>query len=133
MMRTHCLAVLALVAAGSLAAGSATAAQTQTHVVSTENARTALVQANVQRTADLAKLDALLSSPAATTAARKGLDVAAARQALPTLSNAELRDLAMRAQALERDPASGLSKDANDLLVIFLIVAIVILVLQAID
>ena len=131
MMRTHCLAVLALVAAGSLAAGSVAAAQT--HVVSTESARTALVQADAQRIADLTKLDALLSSPAATAAARRGVDVVAARQALPTLSDAELRDLAQRAQALERDPASGLSKDANDLLVIFLIVAIVILVLQAID
>ena len=131
MMRTHCLAALALVAVGSLAAGSAAAAQT--HVVSTENARTALVQADAQRNADLTKLDALLSSPAATTVAQRGVDVAAARQALTTLSDAELRDLAARAQTLERDPAGGLSKDANDLLVIFLIVAIVILVLQAID
>jgi hypothetical protein len=130
MMRTDRLAVLALVAASSLAAGSAAA--TQKHVVSTETARATLVQADAQRGADLTKLDALLSCPAAVAASRKGVAVAVARQALPTLSSTELRDLASRVQALDRDPASGLSKDANDLLVIFLVVAIVILVLKAV-
>jgi hypothetical protein len=54
-------------------------------------------------------------------------------RALATLSDAELRDLAVRARALEQDPAAGLSSDVNQLLIIFLIVAIVILVLQAVD
>jgi hypothetical protein len=52
---------------------------------------------------------------------------------LAALSDTELRDLAARAQALEQDPVAGLSSDVNQLLIIFLIVAIVILVLQAVD
>jgi hypothetical protein len=39
----------------------------------------------------------------------------------------------VRAQALNADPVAGLDQDIRTLLVIFLIVAIVILVLQAVD
>ena len=130
-MRTDRLAALALVAVTVLAA--ATTAGAVQHVASSEAARAALVEAASQRDADLAALDGALSSPAATRVAEKGVDVAGARRALATLSDAEIRDLAARARAVDRDPAGGLSKDANDLLVIFLVVAIVILVLQAID
>jgi hypothetical protein len=130
-MRTDRLVAFALVAAGVLAA-AATAAATQ-HVTSPEAARAALVEATSQRDVDLAALDGILSSPAATRAAERGVDLRSARRALATLSDAEIRDLAARARAFDRDPASGLSKDANDLLVIFLVVAIVILVLNAVD
>jgi hypothetical protein len=63
-----------------------------------------------------------------------GADLDAVRRAAPLLSDAELRDLAARAAALQADPAAGVSN--NDLrwaLYIFIIVAIVILVLQAVD
>jgi hypothetical protein len=52
---------------------------------------------------------------------------------LAALSSTELRQLAERAAALRGDPAAGLSSDVNTLLIIFLVVAIVILVLQAVD
>jgi hypothetical protein len=112
---------------------AATMAGAAQHVTTPDAARAALVEATAQRSADLATLEGVLSSPAAARVAEQGIDVGAARRALATLSDAEVRDLAARARALESDPASGLSKDANDLLVIFLVVAIVILVLQAID
>jgi hypothetical protein len=130
-MRTDRMAALVLLAAGNLALSTAaTAAQ---HSVSPQDARAALVAAGSQRAADLETLNSVLSSPAARAASQKGVDVATARVALPTLTDQELRDLAARVQALDRDPASGLSKDANDLLVIFLVVVIVILVLQAVN
>lgn len=130
-MRTNRLAAFALAAATVLAiASTAGAAQ---HVTSPEAARAALVEATSQRDASLAALDGMLSSPAATRVAARGFDVASARKALATLSDAEIRDLAARTRVFDANPVGGLSKDANDLLVIFLVVAIVILVLQAID
>jgi hypothetical protein len=79
-------------------------------------------------------VESALSSPqAARAAATVGLDIHQVRSAAASLTDAELRDLAARASALEADPASGLSHDVDELLVIFLIVAIVILVIKAVD
>jgi hypothetical protein len=76
----------------------------------------------------------VLSAPeAAAAAAAAGTSVAELRGALSTLSDGELRDLAARASALSSDPVAGLDPDVKQLLVIFLIVAIVILVFQAVD
>jgi hypothetical protein len=103
------------------------------HVVTQEVAQAALAGSAAQRAADLQTLEAALSSPAAERVAARGLDVAGARRALKGLSAEELGELAARAGELNHDPVAGLSKDAEDLLVIFLIVALVILVLQAVD
>ena len=112
----------------------ASAANATTHVVGPEQLGAALADQAGQRATDMAALDALLASPAAERAAEQtGLDVAAARDGLSSLTNAELRDLASRAARLERDPAAGLSGDVEQLLIIFLIIAIVILILQAVD
>jgi hypothetical protein len=63
-----------------------------------------------------------------------GADVDALRRAAPTLTDAELREVAARAAALDQDPVAGVSDhDIRWLLYIFLIVAIVILVIQAVD
>ena len=66
------------------------------------------------------------------TASSVGVDIAAVRATVPSLSDAELADLSARAAALEADPVAGLDHDIKLLLEIFLIVAIVILVLRAI-
>ena len=66
-------------------------------------------------------------------AATVGADLDKLRMAVPTLGDDELRDLAARAAALDSDPAAGLDSDIRMLLLIFLVVAIVILVLQAVD
>jgi len=56
------------------------------------------------------------------------------RGATAALSDADLRDLATRAAALQADPVAGVSdNDIRWLLYIFLIVAIVILVIKAVD
>ena len=88
-----------------------------------------------KRQGDLAFVDRVLSSPQAAAAARSvGADLDAVRRAAPTLTDAELREIAARAAALDRDPVAGVSdSDIRWLLYIFLIVAIVILVIKAVD
>jgi hypothetical protein len=119
------MAVIALVAGQALA---------EDHLVSREAARDRVLDAASQRAHSLATLDAALSTPrAAEAAAAVGADTAQLRAALPTLTDAEIADLATRAQALQSDPVAGLDDDIKTLLIIFLIVAIVILVFKAID
>jgi hypothetical protein len=107
----------------------------QDHLVTPQAAQERLADAEAARQRDLARLEGALSSPEAAAAAKAaGADLDAVRRAAPLLSDAELRDLAARAAALDADPAAGISDhDLRWLLYIFLIVAIVILVLQAVD
>ena len=109
-------------------------ARGQEHLVSPETAGARLAEAASQRRHDEATLESALSRPAATRAAATvGADLKTVRQAVATLSDSELRDLARRAEALQVDPAAGLDHDIEQLLIVFLIVAIVILVIQAVD
>lgn len=119
----------------ALAAGlAAVPTQATEHLVSRADVAARLDQARASRAADVATVQDLLATPlAATAAARVGADLARARASVATLDEAELRDLAARARALRRDPAAGVDKDIHDLLILFLIIAIVILVLQAVD
>jgi hypothetical protein len=121
------MAVVALVAADRVFA--------QEHLVTTTAAQARLAAAEDARQHDLALLDAVLSTPEAVAAAKAvGADLDGVRRAAPTLSDAELRDLAVRAAALQADPVAGVSDhDLRWLLYIFLLVAIVILVLKAVD
>jgi len=125
------LAVLAVLTA-LLAADRAFA---QDHLVSPEAAEARLAEAEAARQGHLALLDRVLSSSQAATAARTvGADLDAVRRAAPTLTDAELREVAARAAALGQDPVAGVSdNDIRWLLYIFLIVAIVILVIKAVD
>lgn len=128
MRKTLTVLSLSLV---SLVAGQAVA---EDHLVSREAARERVLDAAAQRTRSLATIDAALSTPrAAEAAAAVGADTAQLRAALPTLTDSEIADLATRAEALQSDPVAGLDDDIKTLLIIFLIVAIVILVLQAVD
>jgi hypothetical protein len=120
----------------SLALASVFAGQAMAddHVVSPAAAAQRLQEASAAREQGLATLDRALSAPeVARAAATVGADTAALRAALPTLSDAEIADLAQRAAVLDTDPVAGLDDDIRTLLIIFLIVAIVILVLQAVD
>ena len=104
------------------------------HVVTSQALDARLAGAAAQRAADLASLDRTLATPRAQRAATLlGADPAALRASLAALSDQEAHDLALRAAALRQDPAAGLSSDVNTLLVVFLIVAIVILVIKAVD
>ncbi|MBN2370429.1 MAG: PA2779 family protein [Vicinamibacteria bacterium] len=103
-------------------------------LVSQQEVRSALRAAASQRSSDIDAVSALLASQSARDAAsRLGVDANVIRTALTALSDTELRDLAARAEMLESDPTAGLSRDVEDMVVIFLIVAIVILVLKAVD
>jgi len=127
-MRTS-LAVAAALAA-ILAAPPAFA---QDHLLGRDTAQARLVAAAAERRQDLDAVDRLLATPEAARAASSvGVDIAAVRATVPSLSDAELADLSARAAALEADPVAGLDHDIKLLLEIFLIVAIVILVLRAI-
>ena len=125
------LAVLAVLTA--LLAGNRAFAED--HLVTAQAAQARLAEAEAARQGDLATLDRVLSSPEAAAAAKAvGADLGDVRRAAPTLSDSELRDLAVRAAALEGDPVTGVSDhDLRWLLYVFLLVAIVILVLKAVD
>jgi hypothetical protein len=128
-MRTSPAPVAAL--AALLAAAPAFA---QDHLLTRETAQGRLAAAADERRAELAAVDRALATPEAERAASSvGVDIAAVRAAVPALSDAELADVSQRAAALESDPVAGLDHDIKLLLEIFLIVAIVILVLRAID
>jgi hypothetical protein len=126
-MRTR----LVLAAVAALLAGNAFA---QDHLLSRDAARDRLIAATQDRRQALDTVDRALATPdAARAASSVGVDIAAVRAAVPALSDAELADISARAAALESDPVAGLDHDIKLLLEIFLIVAIVILVLRAID
>lgn len=123
-------ALLVALAAAPLLAAPAVAGD---HVVSQQDMLARLESAESARQRDLAAVDRFLSGPeAAAAAASVRADVSRLRAGLGTLGDAELAELAARVDALA-DPVAGLDQDIRTLLIIFLIVAIVILVLQAVD
>jgi hypothetical protein len=121
---------LALFAAILIVPAMAAAAD---HVVPRDAAHERLQAKAAQRDGDVRVLQDLLSTPdAKAIASRAGVDPQTARAAVAQLGDQELQELATRARALQADPAAGLERDIYDLLVIFLIVAIVIVVIQAV-
>jgi hypothetical protein len=118
----------------ALAAALVAAAPASAHIVTPREAQERLVQKSAARQDDQAAVDRLLSSPQAEAAAAAvGADLGRVRAAVATLSDEELSDVAARAAALQADPVAALDSDIRTLLMVFLIVAIVILVLQAVD
>jgi len=112
----------------------ASSLQAGEHLVSQAAASQRLRSAAEQRTADLATLRSTLLDPEVSAAARRlGYDAGRLAGNAAVLSSEELRDLAVRSERLRLDPAAGLDSDVRQLLIVFLIVAIVILVLQAVD
>ena len=104
------------------------------HLLSRDTAQARLSAAAAERQHDRDALERVLASAEGVRAASAlGVDIAAVRAAVPALSDAELAELSVRAAALEGDPVAGLDRDIKLLLEIFLIVAIVILVLRAVD
>jgi len=125
------LALLAVAAAPLLSAGQALA---QDHVVTPQDLSARLGAAETARQRNLGAVDRFLATPeASSAAARVHADMGRVRANLGALSDPELADLAARVDALQVSPVAGLDDDIRTLLIIFLIVAIVILVLQAVD
>lgn len=106
----------------------------QEHLVDPGVVADRLSEHQAQRESDIAAVRQVLATPQAADAMKTlGANPAEVNAGVATLSSSELQDLASRARALDVDPVAGLSADVNTLLVVFLIVAIVILVIAAVD
>ena len=105
------------------------------HLVAPATVGERLSGAAERRERDVLVVERALSTPrAASAAAAIGVHVESVRAAVPSLSDAELRDLAARAETLSGDPAAGYREAwVNDFLIVFLVVAIVVLVISAVD
>jgi hypothetical protein len=126
------LAVLA--AAAALLIAPAGFAATDEHVAPASAVEARLAESAAQRTADLAAVDSVLATPLAREAASSvGADIERLRAGVPALSDAELRDLAARASALQADPVAGMDRQMRMLIMIGLILVIIILLLAILD
>ena len=104
------------------------------HLVNPQDIAQRLSERSAERASNLAAVQQVLATPQAAEAMRTlGANPSDVRAGVATLSASELQDLAARARTLNVDPVAGLSSDVNTLLVVFLIVAIVILVITAVD
>jgi len=101
-MLQRCLAFILAAALGAVPVGAGD------HLV-TQNAVDARMSAAArERAQNVATIDHVLSSPrAAKTARSAGVDLAKVRGAVPSLSDQELRDLAVRAASLRSDVVAG--------------------------
>jgi phage-related tail protein len=105
----------------------------QEHLATGPQVAARVAEKAAERERNLATLNAALGSDAAAKAAAAfGTDPSQLKMGLSHLGDAELRDLAGRASRLQQDPVAGLDHEVNELLIIFLIVAIVVIVLRAV-
>ena len=103
-----------------------------THLVSPDVAQARLLERSAERERNLARVDALLVSPAGSAALQTvGVSEDRVRGALPTLSDAELQDLAARAAALQADPTAGALTTKQWIWIIAAVVAIVVIIIVA--
>jgi hypothetical protein len=122
-----------ILAATLLAVGQPSRPSETEHVVTPQKLMDVLASRGGQRQQDLAQVDRLLSSERANdVAVRTGQDLGRLREALPSLQDAELHDLAVRASRLETDPTAGLTHDVEELLIIFLIVGLLIIIIKSV-
>jgi len=121
-------AILSILSFAVMPAGAAE------HVLDPQAVAQRLHDADAERQDDLATVESLLdTSQAVDTMRTLGANPSEVRAGVATLSASELQDLAARTRTLSVDPQAGLSADVNTLLIVFLIVAIVVLVLAAVD
>lgn len=107
-------------------------ARAEDHLVSRSTVDARLADAAAERARDLTSLDETLASPGAARAAAKvGIDIGEVRRGLPLLSDADLRDLSLRAAALRSDPVAGYHEETYFLVVVLLVAAIVLVLVQA--
>jgi len=129
MLKTRLLIVLSLLNLAVMPQALA-----EDHILRPEAIAQRLSEQAAERNSDLTAVQQVLATPQARNAMRTlGANPDHVRSRVATLSSAELQDLATRARALHVDPVAGLDDDVNTLLVVFLMVAIVILVLGAVQ
>ena len=111
----------------------APALQAQTHVVTPADLHKELVTATQTRQENLEKATQLFSSDVAQKALESAhMDPARVKAAIGTLSDAELAQLASRADRLEKDFSAGQLSN-RELLWILVAIAVVILIIVAVD
>ena len=105
------------------------------HVVGPKAIQERLTQAQKQRESDSLALRNVLATPEAAAAATAvGTRIERLQAGLSTLSDQELRNLGVRAQALRTDPVAGYHEYAyHDFFMILLIVVLVAVLLSAAD
>jgi hypothetical protein len=104
----------------------------QTHVVKPADIHKELVSATQTRQKNLEKARQLFSTEEAQNALKSaGMDPAQVKTVVSTLSDAELAQLASRADKLQQDFAAGQLSN-RDLLVILVALAVVILIIVAV-
>jgi len=105
---------------------------TGNHLVTPDAAQARLAEANAERARNLATVDALLVSPEGSAALEAvGVSEARVRGALPTLSDAELQDLATRAAALHSDPVAGMTQKTWIWIIAAVVVIVVIIIIAS--
>ena len=103
-----------------------------THLVTPDAAQARLQEASAGRERNLATVEAFLASPeAAAGMTAVGVTEARVRGALPTLSDAELQDVAARAAALQADPVAGAMTHRQWIWIIAAIAALVVIIIVA--
>ena len=132
-MRGILVALAAAAVLSTVQAGSAeTLATPGTHLVTPDVAQARLLEQSAERERNLARVDALLVSPQGTAALQTvGVTADRVRGALPTLSDAELQDLAARAAALDVDPTAGALTTKQWIWILAAVVAIVVIIIVA--
>ena len=107
-------------------------AQASDHLISTSDLQKAVVGASQQRQQHLDTLNAFLSSEKATKAMRSAhINPLQVTNAVPSLSDEELAQLAARADKAQSDFAAGTLSD-RDLLIILVAIAALILIIVAV-
>jgi len=106
-------------------------AQSQDHIVSSQTLQRQVETTSAKRQDNIDTLNRVLSTPIAERAMQsKHIDATKVRTAIPTLSDAELANLAARANDAQQKFAAGLI--GTGLLVVILLAIIVIIVVAAI-
>jgi hypothetical protein len=94
-------------------------ASPQAHVVTADEVHARFATAAGDRADDIRMVETLLATPAAGEAARLlRADLGRVRAGVPSLTDAELRDLAARARQLTMDPVAG----ANPVIVVLVVI-----------
>lgn len=122
-------AVLSLVSiAPALRAQQPASAADGTHLVSPAQLNHQVQSASAERQKNIDTLTRFLSSPAAIGRMKtEHIDPQQVKNAIPSLSNAELADLSARATQAQQQFAAGTLSN-NDLLIIILVLVVVILI-----
>lgn len=105
------------------------------HVLDSTTVQARLAEAQKQREADSQAVQRVLASPQAAVAAKAmGTRIERIQTGVVALSDQELHNLAVRAQALRGDPVAGYHDYMiHDLVTVLLIVAVVAIIVSAAD